>query len=265
MMTDVAPVATIGQHIVYQSGRMVLLWNLPVKVNADGSNGQTRVSLDRARQLWIFVPPGASDIALATYHPLDWGDRGKWIPEGRAPYGLDAPENGGKRIFAGDDEVLYRAWGFLLDKHGEPVIQGLHDPAPGYYVSTTALRYESLPLTDPKSYFDSASLPGATLPGEDLLPYGVSLGDLALVKHGPYKVFVRFFDVGKSGDLLELSPAACDALGIPDRARDVGAEDGTSITIFPGSSGLLAHPLASADEIQTAGKRAAALHGLPGY
>jgi hypothetical protein len=255
----------IGQHLLYKSGETLSLWNLPVKVNADGANGQTRAPIERARQLGIFVPPSAEDVALATYHERDWGDRGTWIPEGRAPYGLDAPENGGKRIFAADDEVLYRAWGFLLDKHGEPVIQGPRDPAPGYYVSTTALRDESMPPTDPRSYFDSASLPGATLPGEDLLPYGVHLGDVALVKHGPYKIFVRFCDVGKSGDLLELSPAACDSLGIPDRARDGGTPGDVSITIFPGSSGLLDHPLASFDDIQTAGKHAAALHGLPGY
>jgi hypothetical protein len=104
----------IGQHLLYKSGETMSLWNLPVKVNADGANGQTRAPIERARQLGIFVPPGADDVALATYHPLDWGDRKKWMPEDRAPYGLDAPENGGKRIFAGEDEVLYRAWGRFI-------------------------------------------------------------------------------------------------------------------------------------------------------
>ena len=47
---------------------------------------------------------------------------------------------------------------------GTPVVQGPDDPAPGYYVSTTALEDRTRAVTDPRRYVDSNEIPFVVLP-----------------------------------------------------------------------------------------------------
>jgi hypothetical protein len=64
--------------------------------------------------------------------------------------------------------------------------------------------------------------------------------------------------------MLELSVAACQALGIPDCARSGGVKGGVSITILPGSrkmSGPVTKPQLI-EEINRAGIAAARAVGL---
>jgi hypothetical protein len=74
-------------------------------------------------------------------------------------------------------------WALATDTgetNGHPVLQGKHDPAPGYYVSITSL-YDATNLNerDPRRYVDAAKIPYVVLP-----PVGLKhakLGDFATV------------------------------------------------------------------------------------
>lgn len=264
--SELVKVGAVGPHPVLIElsrklhPRTVFLRDLPVTVCADGANGLTRVGAARARQLGLHPPPGAESMPLAAYHSADWGPRALWRPAGRGPLGLDAPESGGRSPTD--------AWGWLLI-NGQPYVQPEGAPAPGYYLSTTALQDQAYELTDPRRYFDAAALPGWVLPGRDLRRYGVDLGDLALIEHGPFRVWAQAFDAGNTGKMLELSIAACEALGIPDCARSGGVPSGVDITILPGSRIWLRNAAGSdmpgtAQEIERAGRTAGAAVGLPG-
>ncbi len=261
-MTALVQIGSVGPHAVLVEQRLhprkLVLQDLPALVNADGANGQSRGTPARARELGLWVPPGADTVPLAAYHPDDWGRRKLWLPAGRGPLGLDAPENGGH---APDD-----AWGWVVED-GAPLVQGEGDPAPGYLVSTAALRDHRLPESDPASYFDSAGAPGWTLPAQDLERYGVQLGDLALVSFGPYKIWAQAFDSGHPAGLLELSVHACSALGIPDCGRAGGVKSGVDIVILPGSGTWLVDHLSrrrpgTTEEINEAGLAAARAVGM---
>lgn len=53
-------------------------------------------------------------------------------------------------------------WGVVTDRHGNPIVQGPDDPAPGYFISTTSYQRREdaegnpMPLTSPHRYLDSA-------------------------------------------------------------------------------------------------------------
>lgn len=48
-------------------------------------------------------------------------------------------------------------WGVVTNKKtGKPIIQGIHDPAPGYYVSSTSYTHKDRLEGDPARYLDSA-------------------------------------------------------------------------------------------------------------
>jgi hypothetical protein len=244
----------VGQTPVWKGdGLWLTVRDVGIYVNADGANGQTKGTAARARELGLYVPPGAGLVPLAAYHPDDWGRRDRWLPAGRAARGLDCPENGG--------ETPGRAWGWLTQE-GWPVLQGEHDPAPGYYVSTTKLQDPAYRESDPRRYFDSAGAPGWTLPGRDLEKHGVGIGDLAWVELGGVGIWCQGFDRGNSGHLLELSVDACYRLGVRDCARSGGVRGGASITILPGSAHLLGGRPSSPEAIRAAGERAVLLYGF---
>lgn len=257
---ELVQLGAVGGHVVWGDRLEEPLWlviqDLPVSVCADGANGQTKAARSRADDLGIEFPAGAVNIPLAAYHPSDRGPRSAWVPSGRKPIGLDAPENGLDRG---------RPVGWLVRENSpEGYIQPAGAPAPGYYVSQTALVDGRFRETDPRRYFDSAALPGFVLPRHDLDPWRVQLGDVALVQFGDRRVWAQAFDVGPAGHMLELSIAACLALGIPDCARSGGTEKGVNITILPGSRkwfGPVVKPQ-PVDEINSAGIAAARSVGL---
>ncbi len=259
---EFVPVGTIGGHVIWADRPAEPLWlviqDLAAIVCADGANGLTLATSEIARKMGLHVPPGAAGVPLAAYHPNDMGPRRLWQPAGRKPRGLDAPENGLDR--AG------RPVGWLVTETApDGYIQPEGAPAPGFFVSTTSLIDQRWKQTDPKRYFDAAALPGFVLPGHDLDPYRVELGDLALVQWGTSRIWAQAFDRGPAGKMLELSMAACAALGIPDCARSGGVSAGVNITILPGSrkwfgpAGVKPQPQ---EEINRAGLAAARGVGL---
>lgn len=183
---------------VYQSGRVVT-WEGDLSTDADGS-------------------PRA-------YHPDDWGSLRVVGPTGeverRQPKGLDAPENAvAKRIYMGipDWRKVPRWAGIAVDKDGQPIIQNAGDPAPGYFVSTTALVDGRYPSGDPRRYVDSEQIPYLAIPPE-VRDLGVKLGDLAAVEYGPRTVFAIVADVGPRQKIGEGSIRLNEQLGLPANPR----------------------------------------------
>jgi hypothetical protein len=246
----------IGQAPLWRGDTLALMArDLPISVCADGANGLTRAEPPRAQKLGLYVPPGATSVPMAAYHPDDRGLRTTWLPKGRGALGLDAPGNG---INPRTGEIV----GWLMTGAGVPFIQTDRDPAPGYYLSTTALQDSGYPVTDARRYFDAAGTPGWVLPGHDLHKHGVELGDLAWVEINGIGIWCEAFDKGNSGHLLEISVDACYRLGVRDCARNGGAPGGAKITILPGSGRLLGRKPASPEAIHEAGERAALLYGI---
>jgi len=126
-------------------------------------------------------------------------------------------------------------WGALaVDHDGMPFIQGLDDPFPGYYVSTTSLSDRSKKPSDPTKYVDASKIPFIVLPREVTVQTGARLGDFAVVlnvRNGKTSNAI-FADVGTMG---EGSVALADNLGLWSNAREGGTRRGIFYLVFTGS------------------------------
>lgn len=121
---------------------------------ADSASPCQKTRLFRSRGVTVWTSPHDShaifyksgfavdaDGAFEAYHP-------------KSAFGLDALAHAGHR---GDWWALVTTNG---KKTGRPVIQGQFDPAPGYFVSTTALFDPDNPnIRDPHRYVDAAKIP----------------------------------------------------------------------------------------------------------
>jgi hypothetical protein len=126
-------------------------------------------------------------------------------------------------------------WGALaVDHDGMPYIQGLDDPFPGYYVSTTSLSDRTKRSNDPRKYVDASKIPYIVLPHEVAAQAGAHLGDFAAVfnvRNGKTSNAI-FADVGTMG---EGSVALADNLGLWSNAREGGTRRGIFYLVFSGS------------------------------
>jgi len=152
------------------------------------------------------------------YHPSDWGPL-----RGRAPLGLDAPENAG--AYRGADgrplaswALVKEWWGIAVGPGGVPIIQTETDPAPGFFVSTTALVDPSVTRVSPARYASSREIPYIAVPPE-VLNLGVRVGDLVHVTAGGVTVSAVVGDVGPRRKIGEGSIALVRALGLELPAR----------------------------------------------
>src|SRR5262249_37782577 len=118
---------------------------------------------------------------------------------------------------------------------GDPVVQDDEDPAPGFYVSTTALENTSFPPTRQRRYVDASTIPFIVLPAG--IGMGLKLGDLCLVynsKNGQSD-FAIYADIGPRGQIGEGSIALAEALGVPSSPRTGGVSHGIIYVVYPGS------------------------------
>ena len=71
--------------------------------------------------------------------------------------------------------------GYLIDKNGKPIIQGENDPAPGFYISTTAYHDINNPnQNDPRRYVNAAEI-NYTVLATSAKNKGVETGDFCVV------------------------------------------------------------------------------------
>jgi hypothetical protein len=128
--------------------------------------------------------------------------------------------------------------GYLVE-HGHPVVQGPHDPCPGYYVSTTDFRDDAIDDDrNPRKYLDATRIRYVVL-GNFGKRHGVRLGDLAVV-HSLRTRRTVYAIVGDSGNPsgFEGSLALLQALGYPFKdGKDDAVEDREIvIRYFPNSN-----------------------------
>lgn len=127
-------------------------------------------------------------------------------------------------------------WGIAVDDDDEPYIQGPRDPAPGFYVSTTALVDSTRPRRDPRRYVDAENVPYVVVPPE-LQRLGVRMGDLAVVTYAGANAPAIVADLGPSLHYGEASMALAQQLGIPSSPRHGGVSANVHYIIFEGSAG----------------------------
>ena len=126
-------------------------------------------------------------------------------------------------------------WALVTDEDGEPVVQGPHDPEPGYYVSNTELEDTTRPVTDPQRYVDSNEIPFVVLPFDQR--GGAQLGDFAVVvnRANGARSYAIFADLGPSNYLGEGSIALAEALGVAPSLKHGGTDGGLVYVVFPNS------------------------------
>jgi hypothetical protein len=175
--------------------------------------GSTTVRLSSALDVLIFESGLAIDAdgSPHAYHPDGFS-------------GLDALGNAG---------APGNWFGLACDDHGQPFIQGPNDPAPGFYISQTALENPGFAANDPRRFIDSEKVPYIVLPMG--LPHAPRLGAQALVinlRNG-LQCAARYADVGPRHQIGEGSIALAKALSIPESPLNGGAADGILTLVFP--------------------------------
>jgi hypothetical protein len=141
--------------------------------------------------------------------------------------GLDALANAGK---PGN-------WWALATRNGEPIVQGPSDPAPGFYVSMTALQEPDRPEGSPSRYVDSSNVPYVVVPPDVLKKRGVRLGDFVAVFNDDNgrSAYAIVADIGPAGKFGEGSMALAEALGVPSNPRRGGVAAGIRYVFYPRS------------------------------
>src|ERR1051326_9093779 len=88
--------------------------------------------------------------------------------------------------------------GYLTDEHGKHIIQGANDPAPGFYISTTAYHDIKNPnKNDPRLYVNASEI-NYTVLATSAKNKGVETGDFCVV-HAIKKNTTVFAIVGDTG------------------------------------------------------------------
>jgi len=141
-------------------------------------------------------------------------------------------------------------WGILTNSKGTPIVQDEDDPAPGYYISTTALQDSNEPVGEPERYSDSATIPFIVLPAKQT--FGAQLGDFCMVYYSKTNKLCGaiYADVGPPKKIGEGSIALANALGINSDPKKGWVDDGLAYVVFTGSKVPNSAAL-NFDEIQT--------------
>jgi len=125
-------------------------------------------------------------------------------------------------------------WGIACDSSGEPYVQKVYHPYPGYYVSTTSLQNSQFPPENPDSNLNSVEIPFIVLPTTD--SFGCEIGDLGLVYNLETgdNMYVIVGDLGP--DVGEASVCAAKCAGVKNRDPKEGGQDsGIVYLVWPQS------------------------------
>lgn len=146
-----------------------------------------------------------------------------------SPPGLDWLANAGQKG---------NWWGIATDSTGNPYIQKASDPAPGFYVSTTALQDGAFSASDPRKYVHSGKTPFIVLPSKPKFSDKQTLGDLAMCFNNATSnwSWAIYADIGPSNQIGEGSMALAEALGLSDSPKTGGtSKEDIAMIYFPGS------------------------------
>lgn len=128
-------------------------------------------------------------------------------------------------------------WGIVTNKKGEPYVQGKDDPAPGFYISCTALIDRTKNDTDCARYVNSDSIPYIVIPSNTEMRKYAKLGDIARVKNlrNGKTSYAICADIGPKDKIGEGSIFLANQLGINSSPRKGGVADSVSYEIYTGS------------------------------
>lgn len=124
-------------------------------------------------------------------------------------------------------------WGIVTDRNGDPVVQGMEDPAPGYYISTTSYQRrvdgegKSLPKTSTYRYLDSATEFFIVVPSHwRSIVRGVVLGCRATITDTTTVNTIEAVvgDFGPRSHIGEASMACAAAFGLNPNPKNGGTE-----------------------------------------
>lgn len=162
--------------------------------------------------------------------------------------GMTIDADGSPRAYHPDDKLgldyLANAghpgnWWALVCENGRPIVQSATDPAPGYYVSTTAYFHAAYGEADPRRYLDSERVCFVVVPSQlRRLVKPIVLGCRAIVTNlaNGKTAEATVGDIGPATHLGEGSIALAKALRIPSNPRRGGVSTGIRYEIFPGET-----------------------------
>lgn len=185
------------------------------------------------------VPPGSDTAALGTaLAALSWCS-GLAIDADGSPKAYASPPLRGLDYLGNahkNPRDLNSPWcGVVLNTRGEPIVQGPNDPAPGYYVSPTALADRQRAHGNPERYVNSETVPYLAIPPE-LKTLGAKLGDLAYAAYRGTVSWAIVADISPRRKIGEGSIALAQALRIPSSPRNGGVGNGVACVVFLHSS-----------------------------
>lgn len=164
---------------------------------------------------------------------IDWDGTPKaYHPDDKS--GLDYLANAGKKG---------NWFGIVTDNgepNGNPIIQGPKDPAPGFYVSSTAYTRKGFKLSDPRAYLDGTKIRFIVIEGYiRKRAKGIVLGCKAKITRMKTKktAFAMVGDIGPLEKFGEISPALAIALGYEVKPRGAGIDNDLQYEIFPDTPG----------------------------
>ena len=133
-------------------------------------------------------------------------------------------------------------WALVTDANGDPVVQAQGDPAPGFFVSTTALTNPNTPADKPARFIDATTIPYIVLPGHRYGQFTTArplrLGDVGVaynIANGRV-CLAQCCEAGPATKIGEGSIALATALGINSSAKNGGTSARQIVYVaFPGS------------------------------
>jgi hypothetical protein len=137
-------------------------------------------------------------------------------------------------------------WWGIATRNGQPVVQRRGDPAPGFYVSVTALVYrDGRAPTDPRHYVDAATVPYVVLSPRAFRATNAHLGDIASVWNRRTEKLAHAIvaDIGPVDELGEGSVALARATGVPGSPKSGGQLGDVVYLVFSGSGNRYARPV----------------------
>jgi Fungal chitosanase of glycosyl hydrolase group 75 len=129
-------------------------------------------------------------------------------------------------------------WGIATNSKGIPYVQTEQHPAPGFYVSTTALEDHTFPGHNPARYVHSGKTPFIVLPSKPKFDPRQQLGDLAMVFNTETgsSSWAIYADIGPANQIGEGSMALASALGLSDSPKSGGTDkEIIAMVYWPGS------------------------------
>jgi hypothetical protein len=180
--------------------------------------------------------PGESAFFFVSRMTIDADGASRAYHKSGSPPGLDLLANAGH---PGN-------WWGIATRNGQPVVQRRSDPAPGFYVSLTALVYrDSRGSTDPRHYVDAATVPYIALSPRVLRAAHAHLGDVAVVwnRRTDKLAHAIVADLGPVDELGEGSIALARATGIPASPTSGGQLGDVVYLVFPDSGNRYARPV----------------------